>query len=351
MSRLNVYTEAPTGGDRFWLDQRGILSGLRYSKTYPGGAANASWQMVLDTRQQHRAWAPGRSVGISCGASTIWTGELDNPTRGTVWQMSAIGAAADAKRFLSIAPTSGNALKLNEVIDAAISRGLRWTRPSSLPSAAASATSPSGSIYIEDALADVLEQQSVPTYWQLDRNRNITAAAAPSTPTHVLMATTPGGGRTLDQFVTDVTVLFQDSATLQVSSVTVSAAFRPFGRFEESLDLTAQGLMTSTDATNAGATFLLVNGARTKFTDAFTVTDGQLLTVGGQRVDLATFDPGVLFNVILTDPDSSGEVTAKNIVTCLAGFTEYDVDAKTLTLGTTDYSSATLSSGLFSGAG
>lgn len=348
-SRLCVFTEQVGGGDRIWLDGLAIVAGLRYSKTYPGGACTASWQMTLNALARHRAWAPGREVGIACGASTIWRGDLDNPTRGTVWQLSAQGGAADAKRFAALADDdTGSALDLASVLTNANGRGLGWTLPGSFPTVTDS-TSPSGSIMCDEALAEVSAGQTPPQFWSVDANRVLTIGESPADSSFILLATTPGGGRTLDQFVTDVIVIYQ-AATGVIKTVTRSATSRPFGRFEYVLDITAQGLLPDVQAEAAGDAYLATNGARAKFTDPFTVTAGQLLTSGGQPVDLATFSPGVRFNVILTDPDSAGEVTLAPVVSCVAGFTDYDVDSGVLTLGTTDYSGDSLSSGMFAGA-
>lgn len=351
MSRCCVYSEQVGGGDRFWLDELGLISGLSFNQSYPGGDETATWQMVLDMRAQHRAWAPGRQIGITAGTSTVWAGLLDNPTRDTVWTMNAIGSAsADSQRFLAIAPTSGNALNLDEVITAAQSRGLAWTAPSLLPSTPASGGSvPSGSIYIDDALAQVMAAQSTETFWSLSDGKVLTAGAAPTVPTYILLATGVGGGRTLDGFVTDVIVTYQ-SATGQLSTTTVSAASRPFGVFEVPLDITSLGLIPTSQATAAGNAFLALNGARAKYTDPFVVTAGQLITTGGQPIDGAIFSPGNLLNVIVTDPDSAGEVALSGPVPMIAGYTSFDVDSNVLTVGSIDYSSDSLAAGLFTSA-
>ena len=64
---------------------------------------------------------------------------------------------------------------------------------------------------------------------------------------------------------------------------------------------------------------------------------------------VATFEPGVMFNVIVTDPDSAGEVALAEIVQAVAGYTDYDVDSGVLTLGTTDCTLDTLPGSLFAG--
>lgn len=349
MSRLCVASEQIGGGDRVWLDGLGKISGLRYSSSYPGGAATASWQIALDMRAQHRAWTPGREIGIWCGGSRIWHGELDNPNRDTVWQMNAIGRPSDTKRFLAIAPTSDNAANLNEVVDAAIVRGLGFVRPSSLPSISASAQIPSGSVYIDDALQQVTTGLTVPQFWSVDNHDVITTSVAPTSASLILFATGVGGGRVTQGFATDVVVTYL-SATGVVSTVTVSASSRPFGVFEVPLDITDQGLLPMSQATAAGHAQLALNGVRLKFLDPFTVTYGQLVTIGGSPVDLATVRPGVGFNVIVTDPDSAGEVSLSGAVKCVGGVTDYDVDSNVLTLATTDYASDSLAEALFSGA-
>lgn len=350
MSRLAVYSDAVGGGDRFWLDSLGIINGLSYARTNPGGALTATWQMVLDPRLQHRAWQPGRQIGIACGVATVWEGNLDNPSRGTVWTMNAIGSpSSDSQRFLAIAPTTENALNLDEVIDAAITRGLGWSRASTLPSMPATAAAvQSGTVYLDEALQQVLGSQSALTYWTVSDGKVVSAATAPTSPTYLLLATGVGGGRTLDQFVTDVVVTYQ-SATGQLSTTTVSSSSRPFGRFEYPLDITALGQIPTSQATAAGQNYLALNGARAKFTDTLTVTHGQLITLGGQPVDLATFEPGPLINVLVTDPDSAGEVALEFPVPMLVGYTSYDVDSDVLQIGSVDYSSDSLASGLFAG--
>jgi hypothetical protein len=333
--RIGVWSDDPAGGDLFWLDQHGIVSALRYSKSYPGGARDATWQMILDPAFTHRAVSPGRQVGLSCGAAqAIWTGALDNPVRGDVWQFTAIGQAADAKRYLAYAPVSGNALNLAEVLANANGRGLGWTVSGPLPTLTAGKVT-SGTIYIDAALDQVSAGQTVPPYWYLDRNAVLTFAPAPTTPGYLLIATNVGGGRTLDAFATDAYVTYE-SATNVLSTVLRSSGSRPFGRFEVPVDDTGLGLIALSQASAAGDGYLARNGARAKFRDAFTVTAGQLMTALGSPIDLALAEPGVLMSVIVTDPDSAGDVTAAGPTTILIGTTDYDVDSGVLTLTPTE---------------
>lgn len=332
MSRATIASDLAAGGDRLWLDQLANVQGLVHQTTYPGGDSQATWQMTLDFKAQHRAWLYGRKIGLACGADFTWHGNLDNPVRGTTWQMTAIGTAAQAKQYVALAATSGNALNLNEVVDAAIARGLQFSRPAALSTmSSTAATVPSASIKIDEALDQVAAAQTTETYWQIDTNGVMSMGAAPTTPTYILYAMQPGGGRNLDGFITDAFVVYQ-SASGVITTVQRSAASRPFGRFEDIDDETTLGLIPATQAQNLGDGYLARNSARAKFTEPFTVTAGQLTNMGGQAVDLATVRAGFLANVVFLDPDSAGETALGPISQVLIGATSYDWDAGILTL-------------------
>jgi hypothetical protein len=339
--RIGIWSDDPDGGDLFWLDALGIVTGLRYSSVYPGGSYNATWQMLLDPRFDHRAVQPGRQVGLSCGASTIWGGNLDNPVRGDVWQFTAIGAAAVAKRMLAYAPVSGNALNLNEVIANANTRGLGWTVVGSLPTIAGAVQS--GTIYIDDALSQVSAGQVTPPYWSLDRDRNLTMGPPPTTPGYILLVNNTGGGRTLDAFATDAYVTYSSATGVLSTAVRSNTAARNrFGRFEVPVDETGLGLIATSQANAFGDGYLNRNAPRAKFRSAFTLTPGQLLTAAGTPIDPALAVPGVLASMLVIDPDSSGDVTLAGPTNVLLGVTDYDVDSGVLTVTPTDVADDTL---------
>lgn len=329
MSRLAVYSEANSGGDRIYLDTVGILSGLRYSTAFPGGDATAQWQMFFDARTTHRALGSNRRITIPIGTTTGWSGYLDNPQRGNPWQFTATGRMIDAKNYQADAPTTGNALALNEVVDAAISRGVGWTRPSSLPSVT-NAQNQTGSITLNDALTQVA--QAVGQYWSLSRTLAVTMAALPATLSYVLMASDTAGGRTLDDYVTDVYVTYLDWQSYAPTTILRSATSRPFGRVEAVLDITNLNAIPLAQAQAAGDAYLATNSARLRFLGAFTVTPGQLLNPGGAAVDLATVQAGSVVRILLTDPDTAAGELALGAVQLVVGQTDYDVDSDTLTL-------------------
>lgn len=329
MSRLTVKSERPGGGDAYWLDEFGVIAGLNYTTCYPGGDQQATWQTTLDMRHQHRAWDYGRLITLCAGATPVWRGYLDKPQRGTSWTMTAVGQAALAMQYRAVADTSGDALELDEVVDAAISRGLPFTRVGSLPTLA-NGSAPSASLSIDEALDQVAQGQTSDTFWSVDISGALSMGPAPSTPAYLLYANGVGGGRSLDGFATDVYVLYQ-SASGVISTSLRSATLKPYGTFEAYSDQTALGLIPAAQADDLGDGFLARNAARARFTDTFTVTRSQLVTTGGVSPDGATIRAGFLAKVIVLDPDSAGEVAGSNPQVLIGG-TAYDSDSDTLTL-------------------
>lgn len=329
MSRLAIYSEANTGGDRVYLDTLGIVSSLSFDTSFPGGDLAAQWQIAaLNPRMTHRALAPGRRIGIPIGTTTAWLGKLQQPQRGDVWNCTAVGRIDDAKRYMSFAPTTGNALALNETVDNAITRGLGWTRPATL-STISNATD-TGTITLDDALGQVSD--ALNQYWQLSRSLALTMSALPSTLTYLLVASDTAGGRTLEDYVTDVYVTYLDWDSYAPTTILRSATSRPFGRVETTLDITNLNEIPLAQAQAAGDAYLAKNGARLRFLGAFTVTRGQLLNPGGVAVDLATVQAGSVIRVLLTDPDTAAGEVALGAVQLVVGQTSYDVDSDTLTV-------------------
>lgn len=337
MSRLQVYTEASIGSDRVYLDALGQVQALRIL-TNKTGDLSATWQMSLDSRTDHRALTPGRFVSIPVGGSA-WQGVLGQPQRGSgdVWTFNAFGLPWMTKNYTAVAATSGNGYKLDEVVDAAISRGLPYTRPSALPALGAGEQG-SGAGTVADSLNTVCDTKG--KTWTVNRSRQIIAGPRePTTVAYILLANDTAGGRYPVGFVTDVIVTYIRSSDYSQQTITRSAASRPFGRVEYPLDITSRGAISTADAQEAGDNWLVKNGTRLQFTGAFTVTPGQLLTPGGSAVDLGTVQTldGTV-KVLLTDPDAAAGELASGPVNLPVGQTEYDVDADVLYLTPLDSS-------------
>lgn len=327
MSRLAVISEDQYGTGRYYLDAIGDVSGLRFSTSVNGDLA-ASWQMQMDPQTDHSALAPGRRIHVPVGAGKGWAGILGNPRRGDVWSFNAQGVPWEAKNYNAVA--SGNGLSLDAVVDAAIVRGLPWSRPSALP-VLTDGSQQDGTSKVADVLNTVCDAKG--KLWNVDRAGQVTAASRPTSANYLLLANDTAGGRTVIGFVTDVHITYWDSTSWATTTILRSASSRPYGRFEDVLDITDLGPIAVAQAQDHGDNWLAKRAPRLRFTQAFSVAYGQLLTLGGTAVDLATVEAhGAAMRVLLTDPDTAaGELTLGSVVVPI-GETDYDVDADVLTV-------------------
>lgn len=332
MSRQAVYSDLATGsGDRVWLDQLGIVTGLKYSNVYPGGDNDASWSLMVPENFWHRALAPGRTIGICNGGSLIWQGILQIPTPGTPWTCQANGLGTLGQNYRAYEPSSNNAYSINGAVDAAIGRGLPWTRNSSIP-IEASTNAPSASETIEEALNDVTDRNN--EYWQVSTLGALTVAAAPTTISHLLYATDTAAGRALTSYISALFVHFIDISTNAQTTVYCqnSNASNKFGTIEDDLDMTGASPMSISEATDFGNFYIGKSSPRTYFAGSFTATYGQLCVLGGQPKDLATAKAGSLLRVQYAAPNPDGEIFPGATADLLVGNVDYDSDADTLSI-------------------
>lgn len=331
MSRQGVYSDAPQGGDRVWLDGLGIITGLTYSTAYPGGADQASWNFLVPEAFEHRALTPGRRVEVLNGASRVWKGRLQEPVPGTPWNCSAVGIGAEAASFRAYAPSSNNALALNEVVDGAIDRGLQWTRNATLPTETGTNQN-SASMTVADAMNQVADDNNL--YWKVDNRGNVTLGPSPGNATHLFYAIDTAGARTLNGFVTTLYLHYTDSTSKTIKTVVSKnqAAIDRFGNVEDEYDLSSVGTMSAAHAQQYGDALIAKLTPRSYFSDQFTATKGQLCTLGGQPIDLATAAAGIDMRVHYVAPSATGEVYPGQQADILIGATQYDSDNETLTL-------------------
>lgn len=104
-----------------------------------------------------------------------------------------------------------------------------------------------------------------------------------------------------------------------------------YGPTEEFIDLSQAGVMPEGVAQAIGAN-VLKRYLRAQFAGQFVVGPGQLLTMGGQPVDLGSETSLHVYQLVLTDFGYGGEVTLSPPITFLGGGTVYDDDAETLTV-------------------
>jgi hypothetical protein len=175
----------------------------------------------------------------------------------------------------------------------------------------------------------------------------------PAVPDRLLVCTTPVP-RTIAGQPTTIFERYEISADTVASAGTSDVAVygttfsidQPsatrYGPTEEFIDLSQAGVMTQAAAQAVGSN-VLARFLRASFSGQFTVGPGQLLTMGGQPVDLGAEHSLHVYQLVLTDFGYGGEVTLGPPITFLGGEYDYDDDAQTGTVTPFQYLAGSIS--------
>lgn len=335
----SVRTWAPGRVSPRWLGEDSTTAGLNYSWTVPGGYDQLSVKLIRPATYRTDAMNAGRIVEVVRGGSVIWFGKLDEPAHdGSAWNITAHGGGTLGTEWDAIYSTWTNQ---NDAVNQAISRGLRWVNPGIPGSVWLGQQQDSGSLKISDLL-NLMTSKAGMTWW-VGRDRVLYVGAVPTAATRLLVSTVPAA-RTLAGDINALALRYQvsrDSATA-ATYATVFATNQPsitaHDRIEEYDDLSSAGQQTAAQAQAVGnAAF--AHYVRASYASPFTVTPGQLLTLGGQPSDPGAEQPGMVCRLIVTDAAYGGEVTP-GPVTFPVGQYSWDDDALKATV--TAYQSFTL---------
>lgn len=265
--QTRIYLYARDRSRRWALASLGQHSGLDLSWTWPGGSDEASWEMDLPPAFRHPALRRGALVEVQIGPEVIWVGHLIEPDAGVDgWTLTAQGSHRVGGRRLCLDALGNSTTTPDTAIDAAIARGLQWTRPTSL---SATPLGPSDSTRVLNRLGELLtgwaDDQS--KRWAIDTDWTVFAAADPTTPTWYM---TPGSGAVGladDEYASDLYVRYQESA-LAYATVHVgdSAAADEWDTEEEAVEVIRRGIMTSGQATTLGTGLLALGKPRLAWT-------------------------------------------------------------------------------------
>lgn len=134
-----------------------------------------------------------------------------------------------------------------------------------------------------------------------------------------------------------------DVATYATTSSIDQPSATRYGPTEVFIDLTQAGVMPAAAAQAVG-TNLLARYLRASFSGQFQVGPGQLLTLGGQPVDLGSETSLHVYQLILTDYGWGGESTLLPPITFLGGAYEYADDTQSGAVTPFQYLAADMSS-------
>lgn len=337
---MSVWTSDRDGNDRRYLDTLGKVSGLQWETTLPGGDRSASWAMRLTSNQDFPACRQGRKVGITIGGQDLWTGDLSEPQpSGVSRSFTAEGSSVELARFIA-APGVSNVWTLtggSGTVATAQARGMTVTSGTLYDAPYGQAADNDGSKTVDQAVNDVADLLGYT--WQVNGGA-LSMFPYPTDASYIVLAQDQGS-RSLNDFVTDLIVRYDDGATITAVSVSNGQGSLR-GYREATLDLSANGTLTLAQATAIGQLDLARRGSRTKFSSPITVQSGQILNLGGSPVDPRTIRAGCVVSVQGLDvarggePDGSAPQILIGSVVCDYGtrsavLTPYDYTGKTLT--------------------
>jgi hypothetical protein len=330
-----VATRAPDGTNFTPLGTLGHVTPAVYSDTLPGGNDSLTCTLQIPPSYRHPAFDPGRILEAYRGGSKIWEGILGEPQPGDGgWALTAKGAGNYGDNYLSV----WTVWNQNNPIDAAITRGLRWNKPSFASTGLYLAEQQdSGSQTISDFLTLVTRPGAYT--WHVGRRNTLSVFPIPTTPTRILMAGSPAA-RSLAGYINALTGRYQSAddnattgaaATFALTTATNAASIAKHLRTEAFWDITQAGTISSGTAAGFVAQALtLYQGA--SWAGPLTVRYGSYTTMTGVPVDLGCEVAGEVVQLQLADGPYGGEVSPSPPVTFPVGRVEYDDGAQTLSV-------------------
>jgi hypothetical protein len=330
---------APDGTDPRHLGEYGHLGALTYTWALPGGPDALTATIVPaggTPLARFTALNPGRLIAVYRGGSRIWEGILDDPVPGANgWDLAAHGAGTYGSDFMAHYTDYGT---VGQPVTLAISRGLRWTAPTSWASGLYLDQPPDdASVTVTDYLNNICLPAAYT--WQIrttNRGNRLFVFTPPTAATRLLIATTPQA-RTLYGYWTSLWLRYQSSsdnptsgaaATFATTTVTSTAQAAAHGVMETYADLSSAGHKTSAQAQATG-TAMMARYQAASYAGPLVAHPGQLLTLGGVPVDLGAEQAGEVYRLILAGGGYGGEVSPSPPVTVLGGGYAYDDIAQT----------------------
>jgi hypothetical protein len=342
MSRGQVRTMRQDGTGQSYLGTLGPVTGLSYDFTVPGGCNSLTCSLGLPPVRRTQAMDPGRITEVVLGGDVVWDGILDEPEPGDGgWTITAHGSGTWGSEFATLYSGKWQDSVPDAAVNNAVNRGLAWLPAGEGHPAGIFLGQPQdpGSVQIDDMLNQITSQGGLT--WQIKlgpSGRDLQIFGVTATPNRLLVCTDPAA-RTLGGDVNAVCIRYQATPDLQNNPAifrtvfaTDDASIAKHGRMETYVDISDAGPMLASDAQQVG-TYVLQRYQRAQFAGPFTVTHGQLLTLGGQPADLGVFYTGdpMACRLILSDQGWGGEVTQQQ-VSFLVGAYAYDDDTDTATV-------------------
>lgn len=338
---------APPGSSAWqWLGTIGQVTALTYSYVCPGGCDQMTATVMVPAAYRTQLFNPGWQVKITRGGHQVWDGRMDEPQPSpSGWTLTAEGTGNRGQDFLAIYSSTWPASQPDQSINGAISRGLPWDNPGvGTPSGAWYGQAVDSGAQTITALLNLICTRGGLTWYVNSQpggqpGDDLSVFPLPTTVNRLLVATTPVG-RTLGGDINTIFIKYEvtadnsttgAAAVYATTSVQNAASVAAHGVIETYIDLSDVGVQTATAAQAVGNAVLSVY-QRASYAGPFTVSYGQLLTTGGQPIDLGTDQAGTVCKLILTDFAEGGEVVVTAPPQFITGAYSYDDFAQVATI-------------------
>ncbi|MCL8026306.1 hypothetical protein [Nocardioides bruguierae] len=310
---------------------------LRWSTNEHGSLA-ASWSMNLPRGYAHPLLRQGRPVEVRAGGVTVWGGVLAEPDR-TTWSFVADGYHRLAARFLAETVGGAASTVIDTAVDAAIARGLPWTRPTSIDTVALSTIAQDDAWGMKlSALLDAWCEMSGQT-WHVDPWGALRVVDDPTQPRWHLDPSIPAMATADDDYSSRLVARYVaavSGASAEPSAYALTSAQRPpsatrWGAAEDFLDLESLGLLTEAAADAAVEAALRADRTRPAFTQGVDLSPMEITTPGGVVPHPWQVVSGAMVKHLgALDRDGAGVLGG--MLTWIIGSTEYAVADRRLTL-------------------
>lgn len=316
-NRRGAPTRVEVVVDGHWLTTECAWGEPAWSHVWPGGSGNASWTAANTPKLLTRR---GLLVQLFYGGECIWSGpQTDEGNAVGLWSVGQNYAALDS---------SGDATNVPDTaIDAAIVRGLKWKRRTSISSAAANVDISQGPVTI-GALLDAYATDATKR-WGVDPDGYVYAVADPTSPAAVVLPLDEDLAPGDEDFATALVGRYYNGTDYATAVVSDAASEALNDYHEETVDLTGRGTLTSTKADNILTAILNLGKSKPTWASPLVLGYGDLLTPGGTPMGLELFTAGQIVRVLgVNDAQNLGGLT---YVDLLIGESQISDDQLTLT--------------------
>lgn len=270
-----------------WLSTVTRWGDLTFSGSWPGGCNELTFTATTAYGTRVASLLRAARLDLCWSGGTVWSGSVQEPDwNGTEVRVTAQGAFREAVGYT---PLDGSDVPSDNALTAtnrAIAHGLGWTVGTGIPNTSLGATSPYAN------LAGLLDDHAtnLAKSWYVGADRVVNMVAAATTPSYQIRAGAQDMGIAVDDFASQVVLIYHDSGTDSTKSV-IYPAFGSDGVYEATWghqewmkDITDQGAMTALVASGIAQAVYEKTKQKPGFTNGLELGVGEIVDSGWRPI-------------------------------------------------------------------